>query len=55
MLVNLIQQSIQEDEKSLGENKVECKTITQNEAVVWYRLRSGHEEADNLQTGGICS
>ena len=53
MLFNLIQQSIEEAKKSLGErivyfsNKANCKKITQYEAVFSHQLKSDHEEADS--------
>ena len=52
MLFNLIQQSIEVENESLGEkflyfsNKVECKKITQNAAEVSHELMSDYEEAD---------
>ena len=52
MLFNLIQQSIEQAKKSLGErivyfsNKANCKKITQYEAVFSNQLKSDHEEAD---------
>lgn len=52
MLFNLIQQSIEDDRKSLGEkvvyfsNAVGCKKITRNEVEVSHELTSDHEEAD---------